>query len=90
MPQAIKQTTIIEPTLAEVKHITFGGDLTNAGGTVVTVAFSVKDDAGEIVEEFGVVIEGINGLAGFLTSFQNAVLPKVVEKVEQELGITFV
>lgn len=90
MPQAIKSTTIIEPTMAGVNHISFGGDLTDPAKTVVSVSLTLKDDAGEEVQDLGVIVEGITNLSGLLTSFASGVLPKIIDKVEADLGITFV
>lgn len=90
MGQAVKSTTLEEPTLVEVNHITFSGDLVDVSKTVVSVSLTVLDDTGNTFKDIGVLVEDIPNLQGMLTSFQNAVLPKIVEKVEANLGVTFV
>ncbi len=89
MAEAIKSTTIIEPGMAEVRHITFTGDLTDAEKTVISVSLVVKDDGGDKVVDLGVNPTSIPNLNGMLTSFANSVLPKIIDEVEAELGITF-
>lgn len=90
MPQAIKSTTLIEPTLADVNHISFAGDLTDPAKTVVSVSLTLKDDTGAGAMDLGVPVEGITNVNGLLTSFASGILPKIIEKVEADLGITFV
>ena len=90
MGQAVKSTTLEEPTLVEVNHITFSGDLIDVLKTIVTVSLVIKDENGDKFQDVGVAVEDIPGLQGILTAFQNAVLPKIVEKVEADLGVTFV
>ena len=90
MPQAVKSTTLEEPTLAEVNHITFSGDLMDVTKTVVSVSLTVVDNVGGDFEDIGVLVEDIPGLQGIITAFQNSVLPKIVDKVEADLGVTFV
>lgn len=90
MPQAVKSTTLEEPTLVEVNHITFSGDLIDVTKTVVSVSLTVLDDVGNDFEDIGILVEDIPGLQGILTAFQSSVLPKIVDKVEADLGVTFV
>jgi len=90
MKQATRNSTIIEPSLATVNHITFVGDLTDETKTFISVSLTIIDDEGEKVQDMVVTIEDITNLNGILTSFQNNILPKIIEKVEQELEVKFV
>ena len=90
MGQAVKSTTLEEPTLVEVNHISFSGDLTDVDKTFVSVSLVIKDENGDTFQDAGVNVEDIPGLQGILTAFQNSVLPKIIEKVEEDLGVTFV
>ncbi len=90
MPQAILSKTIMEPSLATINHITFGGDLTDKTKTFISVSLTIKDDAGEKVKDIGVTVEDVVNLGDILTSFQNDIMPKIIEEVEKELDIMFV
>ena len=90
MAQATKSTVIEAPLIADLNHISFSGDLSDVTKTFVSVSLNIKDENGDTFRDVGVVVEDIPNLQGLLTSFQNSVLPKIVEKVEADLGVTFV
>jgi len=89
MGTAVKAVQLEEPTMAEVKHLTFTGDLTDSDKTVVSVSLEVKDNFGNVYTDMGVIVEDIPNMNGFLNSFANSVLPKIVAKVEVDLGVAF-
>jgi len=88
MPQANLTRTIQKPTAAEVHSIAFRNDEGEPG---VTIKIHLRDENGEIVQTFqDVLMEGdVPGFNGFMTSFENAIVPKLIERIEAQLGITF-
>ena len=90
MAQATKSTVIESPLITDINHISFSGDFSDILKTFVSVSLVIKDENGDKFQDVGVTVEDIPGLQGILTAFQNSVLPKIVEKVEADLGVTFV
>lgn len=90
MKQATLNNTILEPSLTEIKHITFTGDLTDINKTIVTVSLIVKDETGEKVQDLGITVSDIPNLDAILTRFQTNILPQIVKQVETDLEITFI
>lgn len=91
MPQAVKSTTIIQPSLVDINHISFSGDLSDTKTVVVSISATLKDGAGKPFKDIGVSItaDEIPALSGILTAINSAIVPKMVEKVEADLGVTF-
>lgn len=91
MPQAVKSTTIIQPSLVDINHISFSGDLTDVASVIVSMSVTLKDGAGKKFKDIGVSIpaDEIPALSGILTAIDAAIIPKMVEKTEADLGVTF-
>lgn len=91
MPQATKSTIVLQPTLVDVNHISFSGDLTDVASVFVSISATLKDGAGKKFKDIGVSISAdeIPALSGILTAINSAIIPKMVEKTEADLGVTF-
>lgn len=91
MPQATKSTIVLQPTLVEINHISFSGNLSDIDTVVVSISATLKDGAGEPFRDIGVSITAgeIPALSGILNAIDSAIVPKMVEKAEADLGVTF-
>lgn len=91
MPRATKSTVVLQPTLVQINHISFSGDLTDVASVIVSISVTLKDEAGEPFKDIGVSITAgeIPALSGILNAIDSAIVPKMVEKAEADLGVTF-